>query len=88
MERRELVARGVALAAAIRPEAHWSDGVEISAQDFVFTHGVIRAYFALDKGGNLTLDRTMVRSVRALDPMRRAAWACRRREALTSCLLA
>ena len=29
----------------IRPEAHWSDGVEISAQDFVFTHRAIQKYF-------------------------------------------
>ena len=52
----------------IRPEAHWSDGVEISAQDFVFTHRAIQKYFPLGKGGNLTFDRTMVRSVRALGP--------------------
>lgn len=45
----------------IRPEAHWSDGVEISAQDFVFTHQAFRKYLPAD------LHLTQVRSVRALD---------------------
>ncbi len=52
----------------IRPEAHWSDGVPISAQDFVFTHRAIVKYVAPDANTNVTLDRTMVRSVRALGP--------------------
>ena len=47
----------------IRPEARWSDGVPISAADFVFTHEALRKY-----GLENNLNRTMVRSVRALDP--------------------
>jgi peptide/nickel transport system substrate-binding protein len=27
----------------IRPEAHWSDGVPVTAQDFVFTHAAVRS---------------------------------------------
>jgi peptide/nickel transport system substrate-binding protein len=45
----------------IRPEAHWSDGVQISAQDFVFTHRATRKYLPSES------EATQVRSVRALD---------------------
>lgn len=48
----------------IRPEAHWSDGVQISAKDFVFTHKAIRKYSPPDWDNG---HRTEVRSVRALD---------------------
>ena len=48
----------------IRPEARWSDGVPITARDFVFTHQAIRKYSA---PGFDTGHRTRVRSVRALD---------------------
>jgi peptide/nickel transport system substrate-binding protein len=46
----------------IRPEARWSDGVPITAADFVFTHRAIL--------GTLpeSVHQTKVRSVRALDP--------------------
>ena len=47
----------------IRPEARWSDGVPITARDFVFTHDVIRRFAAPDTG-ELHLQ---VRSVRAVD---------------------
>lgn len=46
----------------IRPEARWSDGVPITAADFVFTHRALLRYGAPDD-----TDRTGVRSVRALD---------------------
>ena len=46
----------------IRPDAHWSDGVQISAQDFVFTHRAYLTYAPSDIHG------TMVQSVRALGP--------------------
>ena len=48
----------------IRPEAHWSDGVQISAKDFVFTHQAIRKYRPFPDDPHLT----QVRSVRALGP--------------------
>jgi peptide/nickel transport system substrate-binding protein len=49
----------------VRPEARWSDGVPVSAADFVFTHEAIRAYGDHD----LFADHlTRVRSVRALGP--------------------
>ena len=46
----------------IRPEARWSDGVPITAADFVFTHEAQRTY-----GSESGLHRTMVKSVRTLD---------------------
>jgi peptide/nickel transport system substrate-binding protein len=46
----------------IRPEARWSDGVAVSAHDFVFTHQTIRRYGSADDS-----HRTQVRSVRPLD---------------------
>jgi peptide/nickel transport system substrate-binding protein len=49
----------------IRPDAHWSDGVQISAQDFVFTHQAFRKYPENDYDADLHL--TTVRSVRALN---------------------
>ncbi len=49
----------------IRPEAHWSDGVQISAQDFVFTHQSLRKYLPRDSSDP---HLTQVRGVRALDP--------------------
>jgi peptide/nickel transport system substrate-binding protein len=52
----------------IRPKAHWSDGVQISAQDFVFTHRAILEYVPPDAGSDLAIDVTMIRSVRALGP--------------------
>jgi ABC-type transport system substrate-binding protein len=47
----------------IRTEAHWSDGVPISAKDFVFTHRAIRKYGPDPEDAHLT----QVRSVSALD---------------------
>ena len=52
----------------IRPEAHWSDGVQISAKDFVFTHRAILKYVPPDADSALAIDVTMIRSVRALGP--------------------
>jgi ABC-type transport system substrate-binding protein len=52
----------------IRPDAHWSDGVQISAKDFVFTHRSILEYVPPDADSDLAIHVTMVRSVRALDP--------------------
>jgi len=49
----------------IRPEAHWSDGVQISARDFFFTHQAFSKYPENDYDGDLQL--TTVRSVRALN---------------------
>ncbi len=46
---------------AIRPEARWSDGVPVTARDFLFTHRAIREYRRDD------VHRTYVRSVRAVD---------------------
>ena len=46
----------------IRPEARWSDGVPVTAADFVFTHEAQRTY-----GSESGLHRTMVKSVRTLD---------------------
>ncbi len=48
----------------IRPEARWSDGVPISAKDFVFTHETFRDHAPLEFEDP---QRTKVRSVRALD---------------------
>ena len=47
----------------IRPEARWSDGEQITAKDFVFTHQAIRKYRPDPEDPHLT----HVRSVRALD---------------------
>ena len=46
----------------IRPEARWSDGVPVTARDFVFTHRATRRY-----GVAVDAHRTLVRSVRAVD---------------------
>ena len=48
----------------IRSEARWSDGVPVTARDFVFTHEAIRKYSPPDWDNG---HRTRVRSVRALD---------------------
>jgi peptide/nickel transport system substrate-binding protein len=48
----------------IRPEARWSDGVSITARDFVFTDKAIRKYASPDFD---TGHRIWVRSVRRLD---------------------
>ena len=47
----------------IRPEARWSDGAQITAKDFLFTHRAIRKYRPDPEDPHLT----HVRSVRALD---------------------
>ena len=47
----------------IRPEARWSDGAQITARDFLFTHRAIRKYRPDPEDPHLT----HVRSVRALD---------------------
>ena len=47
----------------IRPEARWSDGVPVTARDFVFTH---RARLAQPPDGDKPHER--IRSVRALGP--------------------
>ena len=51
----------------IRREARWSDGVPVTARDFVFTHRAILENVPADSESVLTGDRTMVRSVRAID---------------------
>jgi peptide/nickel transport system substrate-binding protein len=48
----------------IRPEARWSDGVPVSAKDFVFTHRAILKY--IPTSPDFPIHLTMVRSVRAL----------------------
>lgn len=51
----------------IRPEARWSDGVPISARDFVFTHRAIRTSVPPStENPDLLYHRAKVRSVRAL----------------------
>ena len=45
----------------IRPEARWSDGVPVSAQDFVFTYQVLRRY------GQAAYESERIRSVRKID---------------------
>ena len=47
----------------IRPTARWSDGAQVTARDFLFTHRAIRKYRPYSDDPHLTL----VRSVRALD---------------------
>jgi peptide/nickel transport system substrate-binding protein len=50
----------------IRPEARWSDGVPVTAADFVFTHRILRRYRdRLDLDDRAGLDVTL--SVRSLD---------------------
>jgi peptide/nickel transport system substrate-binding protein len=46
----------------IRPRATWSDGVPVTARDFLFTYGAIRKHAPPED-----VHRTRVRSVRALD---------------------
>ena len=48
----------------IRPEAHWSDGVPVSARDFVFTHAAIVDHLPPE----LQVPHQLVRSVRAVGP--------------------
>ena len=48
----------------IRPEAHWSDGVPITAQDFIFTLRAIRRH-AIPEIRDL---HAPIRSARAVDP--------------------
>src|SRR5262245_46350897 len=48
----------------IRPEARWSDGVPITARDFVFTHRASLKYIAAEAED---IDRTMVKSMSAVD---------------------
>ncbi len=48
----------------IRPEARWSDGVPVSARDFVFTYETRLKYPALPEDDPY---RTMIRSVRIVD---------------------
>jgi peptide/nickel transport system substrate-binding protein len=52
---------GFTLTYHIRPEARWSDGVAITARDFVFTHRTIRRHYPEE------IAHQRVRSVRALD---------------------
>jgi len=49
----------------LRPEARWSDGVPVTASDFVFTYRAFRKYLPPDFPENLDLRK--VRRVRALD---------------------
>jgi peptide/nickel transport system substrate-binding protein len=49
----------------IRPEARWSDGVPVTAADFVFTHEAIQKHGG---GGADNIHRAFVRRVRAVDP--------------------
>ncbi len=60
----EIVAkRPFTLVYHIRPKARWSDGVPVSAQDFVFTQQALRKHPLTDPCGNGN-----VRSVRRVDP--------------------
>ena len=49
----------------VRPEARWSDGVPVTARDFVFTQRALERYLPAFDPENLHL--TLVRSVRATD---------------------
>jgi peptide/nickel transport system substrate-binding protein len=51
----------------IRPQARWSDGVPITARDFVFTQNAIRKYVSPNANSDAALQRKLVRSVRAMD---------------------
>lgn len=48
----------------IRDDAHWSDGVPITADDFIFTYRVLRRYLPPDVDDP---HRAVVRSVRAVE---------------------
>jgi peptide/nickel transport system substrate-binding protein len=48
----------------IRPEARWSDGVPVTASDFVFTQNAIRKYVSPDWISDAAFQRTKVRSAR------------------------
>jgi peptide/nickel transport system substrate-binding protein len=48
----------------IRSEARWSDGVPVTARDFVFTHRAILAHLAEDPDADV---HRLVRSIRAVD---------------------
>jgi peptide/nickel transport system substrate-binding protein len=50
----------------IRPEARWSDGVPVTARDFIFTHAAFLKLLAPDHIGYRR--HGMVQSIRALDP--------------------
>jgi peptide/nickel transport system substrate-binding protein len=63
VSRVEVTKKPFTLTYHIRSEAHWSDGVQISAKDFVFTHRAIRKYRPDPEDAHLT----QVRSVRARD---------------------
>lgn len=51
-----------ALTYHIRPEARWSDGIPVTARDFVFTHQALLKHGSPDDS-----NRTKVRSVRVVD---------------------
>lgn len=51
----------------IRPEARWSDGVPVTASDFVFTQVAIRKYVPPGTLSDAGFQRKLVRSVRAVD---------------------
>jgi peptide/nickel transport system substrate-binding protein len=64
---------------SIRSEARWSDGVHVTARDFVFTYRALQAYLSPDDES-----RTYVREVRAVDAktvrvVLRSRWAGWRR---------
>jgi peptide/nickel transport system substrate-binding protein len=48
----------------IRPQARWSDGVPVTARDFVFTHQAIRKHLARHPNAGI---HPLVRSIRAVD---------------------
>jgi peptide/nickel transport system substrate-binding protein len=49
----------------IRSKARWSDGVDVSAQDFLFTHRAILGHLASDPGSGKA--HRLVRSIRVVD---------------------
>ena len=51
----------------IRPEARWSDGVAVTARDFVFTHAAIRRLLPKNPDAAALQIHDRVQSIRALD---------------------
>jgi peptide/nickel transport system substrate-binding protein len=68
VSRADIVSRSpLTIVYRIRPEARWSDGVPVTASDFVFTHRIFRDYRA---GGAQSLDiRPWYRTIRTVAPL-------------------
>jgi len=52
---------------SIRPEARWSDGVSVTARDFIFTHTAIRKLLSTNPDAVVPQIHDRVQSIRALD---------------------